>query len=505
VNAAAPHTFVVQADLTKLACDVVLVPTDVFLKVTAPWKGLGQPCKPSGWNNSGVRVTSATRDPRCGQSRLVHWVNTGSVPSLADVEWLVDGVRQALDAAGDTVHDRPILNGRSRPLVGLPLFGTGAGGYDAVRGEVLDAILTECETAAGRHGYDVVIACRHRSDYAALQARRIGRGPDSPALPDPLMTEARRLGDLARTGQLALFLGAGISQPAGLPSWADLIQRLAEDSPSYASRPEELQHIPAIDAARLLEKDLGKQFHVRLRRELRRPLHAVGHALLASLRTAEAITTNFDALYEQACAATFDDRPRKLPWQKAEPGRAWLLKMHGDVDHEQLVIGRDEYLAYDALWRPLASMVQAAMMTRHTLFVGYSLTDENFVRLGRDVSLLLSRMKLDRVVGTVLSLRHEAMLKALWGEDLQIVAMATPETALSAAARVLEIFLDCVAMNAASEERSYFLDPRYKALIDNPESLIIRNLIELGHAVDDDHTSQWRDIAEFLKRYGYRS
>lgn len=104
--------------------------------------------------------------------------------------------------------------------MGLPLFGTGAGGYDAVRGEVLDAIVTECETGAGRHKYDAVIACRHRLNYAALQARRLGRGTDSPALPDRLMAEARRLGDLARTGQLALFLGAGISQPAGLPSWA---------------------------------------------------------------------------------------------------------------------------------------------------------------------------------------------------------------------------------------------------------------------------------------------
>ena len=165
---AAAHTFVVQADLTKLACDVVLVPTDVFLDVRPQWRDLGQPCKPSGWNNSGVRVTGAARDPSRGQSRLVHWVNTGNVPLLADVEWLVEGVRQALDAAGETVHNKPILNDRGRPLVGLPLFGTGAGGYDAVRGQVLDAILTECQNAAGRHGYNVVIACWHRSDYAAL-------------------------------------------------------------------------------------------------------------------------------------------------------------------------------------------------------------------------------------------------------------------------------------------------------------------------------------------------
>ena len=119
---------------------------------------------------------------------------------------------------------------------------------------------------------------------------------------------------------MAPFLGAGISQPAGLPSWADLIRRLAERSQSYANRPDDLLEIPVIDAARLLEKDLEPQFRASLRRELSQPLHAVGDALLASLRTTEAITTNFDALYEQACAATFDEPPCKLPWQKAEPG-----------------------------------------------------------------------------------------------------------------------------------------------------------------------------------------
>ena len=198
---AAAHTFVVQAGLTKLACDVVLVPTDAFLDVRPQWTDLGQPRKPSGWSNSGIRVTGGARDPSCGQRRFVHWVNTGSVPRLADVEWLAEGVRQALDAAGDTVHDKPILNDRARPLVGLPLFGTGAGGYDAVRGEVLDAILTECQTAAGRHGYDVVIACWHRSDYAALQARRLGRGADSPALSERPSSTGNSSSDTARRGR----------------------------------------------------------------------------------------------------------------------------------------------------------------------------------------------------------------------------------------------------------------------------------------------------------------
>ena len=499
----AGHTFVVQADLGKLACDLVLLPTDEGLDVRKHWTHLGQPRPPSGWSNSGVRVTDAVPECGFGQDRLVRWVNTGSIPSLAKVQWLLEGVRQALDAAGRSVSARPPLNARTRPLVGLPLFGTGAGGFDALRGEVLDGILAECDAATARYGYDLVITCRLRSDYAALQARRRRQNAGSPAPHGDLLAEAERLGKVARTGGLALFLGAGISQPAGLPSWTDLIRRLAKRSRSYADRPDELLEIPAIDAALLLERDLGPQFRESLRLELSRPLHAVGHALLASLRTAEAITTNFDALYEQACAATFDERPRKLPWQRAEPGRPWLLKMHGDVDSENLVLSRDEFLGYDTLWRPLASMVQTAMMTRHVLFVGFSLNDENFVRLGRDVSLLLDRMKLDRVVGTVLTLRHEPMLTALWGEDLRHVAMATPETDSPAASRLLDIFLDHVAMNAASDERSYLLDSRYAALVDDADRAVMKKLTELGQAVGNDD-DRWRDVSELLKRYGYR-
>ena len=103
---------------------------------------MGKPRKPPGWGDTGVRVTDATREGDPGPGRLMRWVNTGSIPSRADqrVGWLLEGIRQALDAAGESVH-KPPINGRARALVGLPLFGTGAGGFDAVRGEVLGGIL----------------------------------------------------------------------------------------------------------------------------------------------------------------------------------------------------------------------------------------------------------------------------------------------------------------------------------------------------------------------------
>jgi hypothetical protein len=494
------HTFVVQGDLTRLGCDLILIPTDIGGSVTRGFSDLGYPLPP-GWSSDHARVTDPVLEHGAGDRRLMRWVNVGSVPSLADVQWLLEGVQQALDAAGQSLDGRTPRNGRARPLVGMPLFGTGAGGFDAVRGEVLDGILGTCEEAVDRHSYDVVVTCRRRSDYAALQARRLSRSEDRWPLPTRLFRDAGELGRLAQAGKLALFIGAGVSKAAGLPSWKELIGELAEQSPSYGDRSAELAEISVVDAARLLEKDLGPKFRESLDRILGTPLHAIGHALLASLRVAEAITTNFDTLYEQACNATYDGRLRKLPWERAEPGMPWLLKMHGDLGHNhQMVLSRDEYLGYDARWRPLASMLQAAMMTRHVLFVGCSLHDDNFVRLEREVSLLHRQMGLNQQVGSALTLHEDPLLDALF-EDLQILPM-TSGTGQADAARLVDIFLDCMAMNAAAGEFSYLLDPRYKALTE--DSPVIRKLQELGYAINTNSDPQWIRVRQLLELYGYR-
>lgn len=76
----AGHTFVVQGDLLKIACDEILVPTDASGIVTPAWKSLGTPSLPDRWGDDGVRVTAVA-------DRLGHhtrWVNTGGVPSSAE-------------------------------------------------------------------------------------------------------------------------------------------------------------------------------------------------------------------------------------------------------------------------------------------------------------------------------------------------------------------------------------------------------------------------------------
>ena len=49
------------------------------------------------------------------------------------------------------------------------------------------------------------------------------------------------------------------------------------------------------------------------------------------------------------------------------------------------MLSRDDYLRFEAEGVALAGIVQAMLLTRHMLFVGYSLSDDNFHRLVHQV------------------------------------------------------------------------------------------------------------------------
>src|SRR5262249_34866964 len=119
--------------------------------------------------------------------------------------------------------------------------------------------------------------------------------------------------------------------------------------------------------------------------------YSVVHALLATLPTTEAVTTNYDTLFEMASAAV--GRPVDvLPYQAASGSRPWLLKLHGCVSKPaDIVLTREDYLRYDSSRAALAGLVQGLLITRHMLFVGFSLVDDNFHRIADAVRLAVKR------------------------------------------------------------------------------------------------------------------
>lgn len=496
----AGHVYAVHGDLLRIAADAVLIPCDASKHVGSHWGRLtprpGHHVTPSQlrWAQDKPRVTEAITLDTC----IVRYVDTGATPRTADIDWLREGLRQALDALKADLAGRTARNNRDRPLIALPLAGTGAGGFAHVRGQALRALLDEARAAAADSPADIVIVARSRADYTALQSRR--SDDDWGDLDPAQRAEADRLAQHLADGQLVLFLGAGVSRSAGLPDFAELLQHFAADAPRPDTPPDVPVDLPG--QAGLLTQGLTcQQIQQTVARALMADRHGVAHALLTSLRVPEAVTTNFDNLYELAAAVPFDDALQVVPWQRTPGRQPWLLKAHGDAGRGSLVLTASQYETYQDDHGPVAGVIQSLfLLSRHVLFIGYSMRDTNILGLIDQVSELLdSNAAAHQRFGTVLSIDPAPQQDDAVDPRLPTLHIGATGEALPSAARHLETFLDRVAWQSARHETAWLLDPTYVALVDPQDHTTVEALQNL-HLPDRPEFAPLRDA---LVRLGH--
>lgn len=100
-------------------------------------------------------------------------------------------------------------------------------------------------------------------------------------------------------------------------------------------------------------------------------------------------TTNFDSLLEDAFRQETKRNCKFLVGEKQLAGYEGLptvniVKMHGDLSHsEYLVLTKKDYDDYMKNYPVIATHLSASLITRTPLFIGYSLTDPNFLQIKR--------------------------------------------------------------------------------------------------------------------------
>ena len=510
------HVFVVGADLRRLVCDDVLVPTDRTLRVTAEWRRLlpddvvtsedrDGVCLGLHWHG-GERVLELPGG-RAGDPGRALWLVDTVDQQQRDgddaLRWLVDGAREALAAIARREVPTPV-HGRARRLVALPALGTGWGGAAGQRGTLLQRLLPVLREGAAEHGFDVALVLRGPSDLAAAQRVRRA-GPESWDLPRYLRELAEDLGERARHGQLAAFVGAGVSAAAGLPTWEQLLDELAGRTGLDDDLRAGLARLPAQDAAALLARELGREQLETFVKERFGPGHyALAHALIADLPVQEFVTTNYDPLVELAAADIGRDLS-VLPFDDAVPGRPWLLKLHGDAAHpESVVLTREEYLQFGDTRAALAGVLHSLLLTRHVLFVGTSMQDDDLIRIAHQVRSAVQGS--DRgprnPSGTVLALQEDAARSRLWEQDVQTVAIAPADTSPAEAARLLEVLLDCIGC-LSTPPTGYLLDPAYRGMLSEEERTLAAALQQVECAVPEGASSSAvGEVAALLRRLG---
>lgn len=201
------------------------------------------------------------------------------------------------------------------------------------------------------------------------------------SLPAPLIKDISE-------GRCLPFVGAGFSKnsilPNGLrmPDWIELAETLANGAGIQSTLTP-----PAV--AERYEKRFGR---VELIEAIRRALHGEkakpgeAHLAFAMLPFETVYTTNFDLLLEDSYS--LNGRPfRSLVGELQMPFHAGqmasnIVKMHGDLRHEEhVVVTQKDYDEFMTRYPVIATHLSAMLITRTPLFIGYSLTDPDFLHI----------------------------------------------------------------------------------------------------------------------------
>lgn len=414
-------------------------------------------------------------------------------------EGFVDAVANLLcayvDRAVDNFGQTAPLFGRSKHLVSTPLVATGYGGLFQNTGVVLKRYIQDLAEKSASRDVDIALVIIEEDSYHAAQRVRwtLYGAPPREFLPGSVLSgEVAMLGNLASKGKLAIFMGAGVSMGAGLPDWGGLLRKLAlEVSIDY----DQFKKLSYLDQAHLLKKrlaaqsrDLGKE----IAKALQSQYYSLAHAYLAALPCDSAITTNYDDLYETAYRSTKNQtvynrrrlatRMQKkrlsiLPYVPLVEAESFLLKLHGCVHRpNDIVLTRQDYLRYAENRAVLGGVLQSAMMNKHLLYVGFSLTDSNFHAMLDDVRKAVPNVEMLKERNTALALKMPRLEKELWADEVDIVTMLVEgeadTTSFGKLARRQEIFLDALCAEVAVNSATFFLTDRFCPLLSDEESTL---------------------------------
>lgn len=509
------HLFIVQGDLTNLVCDAWLLPTDRQKHIEKnPWRDHLN----KHWEAAEVDEAIAGADfdvspsqPLKGfdcDGRCTPWLT--AVAEYADstesdarrgVESFIRGVVEKADSRD------------SRLCLAMPVVGTGEGGWNEDAGQLLleltETILDEIE----QDGSPDVILVVYRSEemFAAAQlardtALKNRRSAGWPTLSDGLRELALDLADKALHDELVVFVGAGLSQSAGLPGWAGLLNELAKDAGIEVG--EDFESMSPLDRAWLIERTLDESGDGKKLGDLvsdkfpeNRP-PALSHQLVVSLPVREFVTTNYDLLFENASDAAGVET-HSIASSAPKRGSRWLLKLHGSADEPgSIVLSRNDYLNYANRRAALAGIVQAMLLTRHMLFVGFSLSDDNFLKIAHDVQNAIGQRPADsNSVGTALMFEPAESLARLWARFIDIKSV----DAKKSDGRGLEIFLDLVVSKAVTDRMAFLMDPTFDALLSEDDRKTHIALDEAERSIGEANGSEAASLfRRFLADLGRR-
>jgi hypothetical protein len=200
-------------------------------------------------------------------------------------------------------------------------------------------------------------------------------------------------------GSATVFIGAGLSQGAGLPGWPKLLEQMmawGKENNVVFSQDDEKELKTSIQKGELLwvadelRERLGKsafhQFMLEVFQQSK-PQPTEAHRLLPAIPFSSVLTTNYDRLLEKVYEDTYkdasfhgfthqDDAELAMAIRK---GEFYLLKLHGTIDRiETIVLGSSDYREVMYKTPAYRQFLKTLFSSKTILFLGFGLTDPDF-------------------------------------------------------------------------------------------------------------------------------
>lgn len=195
--------------------------------------------------------------------------------------------------------------------------------------------------------------------------------------------EFTKIAKASRNNSLTFFVGAGVSKSSGAPMWNELIDAIcnklniqAKDNYTY----DECLKIPQMYYSSLDKKHKNEYLKMIEQTINRKELFPnIVHREMLALEPVSFVTTNYDELLESA-ANKYCQIFKTIACDKEVPsisGERYILKMHGDFKHKNIVLREEDYLNYSENFKLIETLLKSIFATNTVVFIGYRLNDYN--------------------------------------------------------------------------------------------------------------------------------
>ena len=235
-----------------------------------------------------------------------------------------------------------------------------------------------------------------------------------------------QLQEASRQGKLVIFVGAGVSNNSGVPTWVNLTNALRQKlSQSIQKEADDLK------VAQIFKDSHGeKEFMETVRNALKDGKVAYNpiHNCILQLSPVHIITTNYDDLIEQAIVANYKQydvisKDSDLPHYQY-PNK--VIKMHGDFKTGNIVLSEEDYYNYAFNFPLIRAFITSLFTTNVVLFVGFSFADLNLKIILNDIKTVLDE-RMQRVYLLASETVDEGLSEYYLRKGINVISIDNPD------------------------------------------------------------------------------